>query len=71
MIQVKMRHEPATEAGEPEGSDATPEQTCVWVVDGETTTATAYLKAGEAVTINVAAQAEMGIVGPISTEPPA
>lgn len=67
-MKINVRHEPATAADEPPGSEATEERTCVWIVgdDGETQN-TAYPKPGEQVTIDVTTTpavtaAEMGPV---------
>lgn len=76
-MKINVRHEEATEAGSPEGSEATPERACVWVVgdDGETTD-TEYLAPGEKVSIDVATSAEVhqqatvSEVGPIAEQPP-
>jgi len=59
-MKINVRHEAATAANEPEGSEATEEQTCVWVVgeDGVTLT-TSYLKPGEKVEIALSASASV------------
>lgn len=61
-MKVNVQHIPATKPGEdsPEGAEATPEQSCVWVVgdDGETIS-TEYLKVGEQVSIEIGATASI------------
>ena len=75
-MKINVRHEAATPAGEPEGSEATPERACVWVVgDGGETVSTEYLDSGQQVSIEIDAQASVvsstGEVGPIEAAPPA
>lgn len=54
-MEIRVRHEAATQAGDPEGSDASPERTCVWIVEDGVTQDTRYLAPGEEATINVKA----------------
>lgn len=59
-MQINVRHEAATEAGNPVFSLATPERTCVWVVndDGESIS-TEYLDPGQKVSVELTAQASV------------
>lgn len=74
-MKITVRHEPATEAGNPPGSEATPDRACVWVVsdDGETLAdGTRYLNDGESVEIDVAVEGATSTnVGPVIPAPAA
>lgn len=60
-MKISIRHEPATEANEPEGSEATPDRACVWVADdiGQTTS-TVYLDDGQSVEIDTEGAVTVG-----------
>lgn len=68
-MKITVRHEPATDAGDPPGSQDTPDQACVWVVgdDGETLAdGTRYLTDGESVEIDITAEGATSTnVGPV------
>jgi hypothetical protein len=60
-MKINIRNEPATEADNPPGSQATPAQTCVWIVgdDDAGTLDTAYLAEGQQVSIDVGTGVEI------------
>lgn len=64
-MKINIRHEPATEADDPRGSEASPDRACVWIVgdDGETTD-TKYLEGEEEVTLDAEA-----VFGPQTAAP--
>lgn len=72
-MQIKVRNEPATQADEPAGSEATPARTCIWSIgpDGETMK-TAYVAPGEEVTLDINEQLvpQFGEPVPIGVAPP-